>query len=358
MWCVEQKLRRTKITVTRCAGLDYLDQLSLRRGRGVFPIQASYIDKSLPIPVGTQLRGLLVTIIAHGSVEPGSRLPSVRDLAADLGIAVVTVAQVYQQLESAGLIEIRRGLGAFTLDDPGKPPGPATMLSDDIDALLQKAANLGVPAIDLVTMISGRAQLRSSSGLNIVFVSPFLHTTRRYIDDIRPAFQVNDKVSAATVEQLQDEKIVRRCQRADVVLTVANREHEVRKLLPQANLIPLRLTISEESRSALTALPAETRIAAVMSVQDYIATLRPGILSVAPHLSDIRVTWLKAPDLKDILNSREVIVYTSGAESVLKLAPGHPGIEYRYTPDPRHVQNALVPALAELRSARSRPLQR
>lgn len=323
----------------------------------MFEIQASHIDKTLPIPVGTQLRGLLVSLISHGAIEPGSRLPSVRDLSAELGLAVVTVNQVYQQLSESGLIEIRRGLGAFAVEDPKKmelSAGPANALKEDIAALLRKATDLGVSPIDLVALVSGQAQLGSDAGLDIVFIAPFLPSTKKYIADIKPYLHANDKIRPVTLDTLADEKVRRKCQKADMVLTVANREHEIREKLPEANVVAIRLVVSDESKAALQALPAASRIAAVMSVQDYIATLRPGILGVAPHLSDIRVTWLTAPDLKDVILDRQVVVYTSGAESAARIAPHLPSLEYRYAPDPRHVQSMLVPLLTELRSGKKR----
>ena len=71
------------------------------------------IDRELPVPFGVQLRGLIEYGIACGELAPGSRLPSVRDLAASLGLAPMTVSQVYKELKASGLIEGRAGTGTF-----------------------------------------------------------------------------------------------------------------------------------------------------------------------------------------------------------------------------------------------------
>ena len=89
----------------------------------VFRIDASSIDKSLPVPVGTQLHGLLNYALAFGGIPYGTKLQSVRQLAAELNIAPMTVSQVYQRLRNEGLIEMRQGLGAFATSDPGKRTG-------------------------------------------------------------------------------------------------------------------------------------------------------------------------------------------------------------------------------------------
>ena len=80
----------------------------------MFPVDANSIDKSLPVSLGTQLYGLLSYILSHSDIPYGTKLQSVRQLASELGIAPMTVSQVYQQLRDAGLIETRRGLGAFS----------------------------------------------------------------------------------------------------------------------------------------------------------------------------------------------------------------------------------------------------
>jgi DNA-binding transcriptional regulator YhcF (GntR family) len=54
---------------------------------------------------------LLADLIESAVLQPGDRLPPLRQLAADLGLAVGTVARAYRELESAGLISSRHGGG-------------------------------------------------------------------------------------------------------------------------------------------------------------------------------------------------------------------------------------------------------
>src|SRR3954470_11547532 len=142
----------------------------------MFPINASSIDKSLPVPVGTQLHGLLSYTLAFGDMAYGTKLQSVRQLAAELGIAPMTVGQVYQQLRDEGLIEMRQGLGAFTTRDPraANDRQPINTLRVDIEAIIGKAEALGVSMMGLVSMINAQAQLRRPTvGLSLVFVCIF-----------------------------------------------------------------------------------------------------------------------------------------------------------------------------------------
>lgn len=58
-----------------------------------------------------QVHGQLRGLIATGALAGGERLPSVRQLASDLGIATGTVAKAYRQLEDEGLVVSRVGAG-------------------------------------------------------------------------------------------------------------------------------------------------------------------------------------------------------------------------------------------------------
>jgi DNA-binding transcriptional regulator YhcF (GntR family) len=63
------------------------------------------------IPPYEQLRRQLAYLISSGSLSAGERLPPLRQLAGDLGLAVGTVARTYRRLEAEGLISTSRGGG-------------------------------------------------------------------------------------------------------------------------------------------------------------------------------------------------------------------------------------------------------
>lgn len=60
-----------------------------------------------------QLRNQIIDAIRAGRLPPGARLPTVRELAGQLGLAVNTVARAYRELEAAGIVETRRRFGTF-----------------------------------------------------------------------------------------------------------------------------------------------------------------------------------------------------------------------------------------------------
>ncbi|PPK69809.1 GntR family transcriptional regulator [Actinokineospora auranticolor] len=71
------------------------------------------IDPESPVPPFEQVRVGLATRINDHTLAVGTRLPTVRALATDLGLAANTVARAYRELEEAGLVETRGRAGTF-----------------------------------------------------------------------------------------------------------------------------------------------------------------------------------------------------------------------------------------------------
>lgn len=69
------------------------------------------VDSDSPVQVAEQIRLQIVQQIRSGELDAGHRLPSIRQLAADLRVAPRTVARVYSALEADGFVETNRSAG-------------------------------------------------------------------------------------------------------------------------------------------------------------------------------------------------------------------------------------------------------
>jgi DNA-binding transcriptional regulator YhcF (GntR family) len=81
------------------------------------------VDLASPVPPYEQIREQISLMTASGVLAPGSRLPAIRQLAADLGIAAGTVARAYRELEAAGLIIARGRHGTRIAEHPALSSG-------------------------------------------------------------------------------------------------------------------------------------------------------------------------------------------------------------------------------------------
>lgn len=104
-----------------------------------------------PTPPFEQLRAQIASAIAAGVLPAGSRLPTVRQLAGDLGIATGTVARTYKELEQAGLVTTARRAGTtVTGAAPATPDDPLEELAAQF---VQQARRLGRSNSDILAAV-------------------------------------------------------------------------------------------------------------------------------------------------------------------------------------------------------------
>ena len=71
------------------------------------------IDTASPVPPYEQLRAQIAALVASGDLNAGTRLATVRQMAADLGLAANTVARSYRELEADGIVATHGRRGTF-----------------------------------------------------------------------------------------------------------------------------------------------------------------------------------------------------------------------------------------------------
>ncbi|MEU4801596.1 GntR family transcriptional regulator [Actinosynnema sp. NPDC023587] len=84
------------------------------------------VDPDNGVPPWRQIRDQLVHLIRSGALSAGTPFPPIRQLARDLGLSAGTVARVYRELETGGLLVTARRRGTVVADLPphASPPDP------------------------------------------------------------------------------------------------------------------------------------------------------------------------------------------------------------------------------------------
>jgi DNA-binding transcriptional regulator YhcF (GntR family) len=115
------------------------------------------IDLRSATPPYEQIRSQISSLIAIGTLVPGGRLPTVRSLAADLGIAAGTVARAYKELEASGLIESRRRRGTVVASGtPGGPEAVPESVTVAVDLLMSAGRDAGLSDELLLDLVRGK----------------------------------------------------------------------------------------------------------------------------------------------------------------------------------------------------------
>ncbi|MBS5450377.1 MAG: GntR family transcriptional regulator [Coriobacteriia bacterium] len=108
------------------------------------------INEESSIPIWVQLKNRFVYLITSGHYQPGDQLPTVRGLAAEIGVNYNTVSKVYMSLEQDGLIQSRRRQGAFVLDVGGRHERTLSSMAEVVtQEYFERCIELGMSLDDI-----------------------------------------------------------------------------------------------------------------------------------------------------------------------------------------------------------------
>ena len=310
------------------------------------------VDRTLPMPVGQQLRGSIEFGIAFGELVVGAALPSVREMAVLAGVAPMTVSQVYQELKKEGLVEARLGSGTFICDSSrarAARRADIETLHARIDAAIDQARVLGVDDLDLATMVNARLVYARRAGrkTDIVMAGLFPDATASYADYIELRLGRGAHVEPMTIADLREHGELRaRAGSADLIVTFTNRHAEVLALLPRAKVVTIRFIPSETTRMSLASINPTARVLVLSRFPDFLPIFRAGVRRFASHVPDVKAINYDDPKVEEHLQDCDVVVYATGTEATAEQTrAGIHKFEYRHIPDPSDIDRVLLPLI-------------
>jgi len=119
-------------------------------------VDAIAIDPTSGTPPFEQVRAHIAGLVASGELPPGTKLPTVRRLAQDLGLAANTAGRVYRELESDGLIATAGRRGTFvnsTIAAAGSRSEVAAHARDAATGFTKSARQLGLSRAEAVQLV-------------------------------------------------------------------------------------------------------------------------------------------------------------------------------------------------------------
>ena len=120
------------------------------------PILDLQLSNASGVPFYRQIVDQMADMIRAGILEPGARLASVRELALQLQVSLITVRRAYADLEGAGLIVRRQGQGTFVADDVGQAAAKQARkdAQEALEQAVDRARQLGLDDQDIKSIIT------------------------------------------------------------------------------------------------------------------------------------------------------------------------------------------------------------
>lgn len=115
-----------------------------------------------PDPMYKQVTDQIKDAIASGTIKPESKLPSIREMAKELKISMITIKRAYADLENEGYILTRSGLGSYVADINKNKlrEEKLTEIRFEIKKILNAAARYDISADDIFASLRGKGVKR------------------------------------------------------------------------------------------------------------------------------------------------------------------------------------------------------
>lgn len=119
-------------------------------------IISNAVNKPIYDQIASQIKGLVMS----GELAPGDQLPSIRALANDLHVSVITTKRAYADLEASGFIETRQGKGSFVAGENTELLRKEHLkrIEELLTQAIDEAKSAGVDTADLHEMLDALAE--------------------------------------------------------------------------------------------------------------------------------------------------------------------------------------------------------
>ena len=110
------------------------------------------ISNQSELPIYAQIREQLKEQILNGQIPEGSTLPSIRQLAKEVGVSVITTTRAYNELEAEGFIASMQGRGGVVLPTDNKLLREQCLLriEEGLTTAIETAKTMGMPGEELL----------------------------------------------------------------------------------------------------------------------------------------------------------------------------------------------------------------
>jgi DNA-binding transcriptional regulator YhcF (GntR family) len=302
-----------------------------------------HLRRETPIPPFLQIKSQFEYLIVTGQLEPGRKLPSIREVAKSLGVGPATVVRAYRELEIASLTVSNKGVGFFVVGAGSAGTQPHARVRQQARDLLASATADGI-GIDQVLQIflAEVAELRPARDRPQLIV---LSKRAGRVDEL--AMHLRHALADAGAEviglALEDvaadlDGYLPRLTKAGCVACLLFDLKQAKSLLSPAGIevIPLLATLRDDTRERIIHLPAGTKVAVVSAGSAFLDGMITAISSLNPNVTVIGSCEVAATrELRLLARKANCVVHgTLARDRVHEVLPrSTTAIELVYIPD-------------------------
>jgi GntR family transcriptional regulator len=256
------------------------------------------VDSNLGIPIYRQLVDVIRSNVKNGKMPPGMQLPTVRDLADELGVARGTIKRSYDELEQLGIVEKIQGRGTFVRYQPTSSDSRKDRAMAAIDSLLDQLEGMDFSMAEINIFLNLRLRDRAAKqqNLKIAVVECNPEILSQLVVQLRGIRQVDwysyllDDIVAYPYKISED---------MDLVVTTAEHAEDIGSRISQKNKIAkIALRLRPDCVAKIVKLPAGERLGIVCRSQrfghllyDLSSTYTEQVSLSEPVLADQDIDW-------------------------------------------------------------------
>jgi GntR family transcriptional regulator len=321
------------------------------------------LDKRSTLPLYLQLKHHLIHLVSSGVWQPGMAIPSVRQLAADLGLATATVQRAYGELQDLGVLVGQAGRGVFVADlANGMPEIPGErrgVLHGLLARSVSHALSLGFTQGEIVATVQQLITGRDGAGgpPRVVFVGSSADAADKYRQLLADALaDLPVHVAGVTIADVRDDPdgLLDRLEPVRCLVGLVRTFTEVRRLVAHRGtpVFGLVVDLTPETVRRIRETPPDEPIG-VVAQEAYLTSARTIVRQHRAGAAgpDAEILWAESRNRRAVQRVVErcpTIVHTFGVTKLLeRLAPGRRLIELEYLPTAASIDQLRAVAAPE-----------
>ena len=278
------------------------------------------------IPIYLQIKSYILDKIKSGEYLAGAKIPTERELSAELGVSRNTVSAAYKELLLEGVLEAQQGRGTFVKSTAADAEtdalgGRRERLVKIIDDAMTKVVELGFTVDQFAAIASIRAIEKNQAvkELRVAVVDCASEYIQRFINQIGQIANVRSETVILS-ELIAGETPIELLQACDLVVTTLGHQAAVISLLGNASKVIGVATVPNlEAVIKLARLPANTPVAIVAKSNEFVENLKKLLEKTSINHLDFKV--VQSDDYTEVNNfiaSYKVVIVSEEREMLVR----------------------------------------